>query len=276
MLMEQFHASERQACALVGLSRTVWRYYPQERDDEEPLRAEIIRLACMYGRYGYRMVAGLMRNAGWQLATPDRVRRIWREEGLKVPGQQKPRGRLWFNDGSCLRLRPEHRNHVWSYDFVLIRDAYGRKIRMLTMIDEFSRTCLDIHCARHIGADEVITQLANAMIVHGIPEYIRSDNGPEFVANRLRKWLADIGVKTAYITPGSPWENGYCESFNGTLRDNLLNGEIFYGVREAQTIVNQWVREYNTIRPHSALNYKPPAPEVGFTTSPQNLYSFMH
>jgi transposase InsO family protein len=147
---------------------------------------------------------------------------------------------------------------------------------MLTMIDEFSRTCLNIHCARRIGADEVIIQLANAMIVHGIPEYIRSDNGPEFVANRLREWLADIGVKTAYITPGSPWENGYCESFNGTLRDNLLNGEIFCGVREAQTIVNQWVREYNTIRPHSALNYKPPAPEVSFTTSPQNLYSFMH
>ncbi|UJP04430.1 MAG: DDE-type integrase/transposase/recombinase [Nitrosomonas sp.] len=129
-----------------------------------------------------------------------------------MPDQQKPRGRFWFNDGSCLRLRPEYRNHVWSYDFVLIRDAYGRKIRMLIMIDEFSRTCLDV---RRIGANEVIAQLANAMIVHGIPEYIRSDNGPEFVAHHLRKWLADIGVITAYITPGSPWENGYCESFNG-------------------------------------------------------------
>lgn len=276
MLMERFQASERKACALVGLSRTAWRYYPQERDDEKPLRAEIIRLACMYGRYGYRMIAGLMRNRGWQSATPDRVRRICREEGLKVPDQQKPRGRLWFNDGSCLRLRPEHRNHVWSYDFVLIRDAYGRKIRMLTMIDEFSRTCLDIHCARRIGANEVIAQLANAMIVHGIPEYIRSDNGPEFVANHLRKWLADIGVKTAYITPGSPWENGYCESFNGTLRDNLLNGEIFYGVLEAQAIVDQWIREYNTIRPHSSLGYKPPAPEIIVTPSSRNLHPFIH
>ena len=146
----------------------------------------------------------------------------------------------------------------------------------LAMIDEFSRTCLDIYCARRIGASEVIAQLANAMIAHGIPEYIRSDNGPEFVANRLRTWLADIGVKTAYITPGSPWENGYCESFNGTLRNNLLNGEIFYGVQEAQAIVNQWVREYNTIRPHSSLGYKPPAPEVGFAPSPQNLHPFMH
>ena len=180
-----------------------------------------------------------------------------------------------LNDGSCLRLRPEHRNHVWSYDFVLIRDAYGRKIRMLTMIDEFSRTCLDIYCARRIGVSEVIAQLANAMIAHGIPQYIRSDNGPELKAIACT-WLTDSGVKTAYITRGSPWENVYCESFNGTLRDNLLNGEIFYGVQQAQAIVNQWVREYNTIRPHSSLGYKPPAPEVVFAPSSQNLHHFMH
>ena len=148
-------------------------------------------------------------------------------------------------------------------------------IRMLTMIDEFSRTCLDIYCARRIGASEVIAQLANAMIAHGIPQYIRSDNGLELKAIACT-WLTDSGVKTACITRGSPWENGCCESFNGTLRDNLLNGEIFYGVREAQAIVNQWVREYNTISPHSSLGYKPPAPEVSFTPSPQNLYSFMH
>jgi putative transposase len=225
MLIERYRASERKACDLVGLSRTAWRYQPLVRDDEAPFRAEIIRLACTYGRYGYRMIAGLMRNAGWQQATQERVRRIWKEEGLKVPDKQHPRGRLWLNDGSCLRLRPEHRNHVWSYDFVLIRDINGRKIRMLTMIDEYSRTCLVVHCARRIGADEVIEQLANAMIVHGMPEHIRSDNGPEFIANRLRDWLAHVGVKTAYIEPGSPWENGYCESFNGTLRNELLDGE---------------------------------------------------
>ena len=260
----------------MGLSRTVWRYQPLICDDEVPFRAEVIRLACMYGRYGYRMIAGLMRNAGWLQATPDRVRRIWREEGLKVPSQQKPRGRLWLNDGSCLRLRPEYRNHVWSYDFVLIRDAYGRKVRMLTMIDEFSRTCLTVHCARHIGANEVIEQLAHAMVLYGIPKHIRSDNGPEFVANRLRQWLTAIGVKTAYIEPGSPWENGYCESFNGTLRDNLLNGEIFYGVKEAQVIVNQWVRHYNTVRPHSALGYRPPAPEVRVPQTIENLHPALH
>jgi putative transposase len=276
MLIKRFQTSERLACALVGLSRTAWRYQPLTQDDEVPFRAEVIRLACMYGRYGYRMIAGLMRNAGWQQATVERVRRIWRQAGLKVPTEQKPRGRLWLNDGSCLRLRPERRNHVWSYDFVLIRDAYGRKIRMLTMIDEFSRTCLTVHCARHIGANEVIEQLANAMIVHGIPEHVRSDNGPEFVANRLRAWLAHVGVKTAYIEPGSPWENGYCESFNGTLRDNLLNGEIFYGIREAQAVVNKWVDHYNRVRPHSALGYKPPAPEIQIRTPSSPNPSTMH
>jgi len=276
MLIERYRASERKACDLVGLSRTAWRYQPLVRDDKAPFRAEIIRLACTYGRYGYRMIAGLMRNAGWQQATQDRVRRIWKEEGLKVPDKQHPRGRLWLNDGSCLRLRPEHRNHVWSYDFVLIRDINGRKIRMLTMIDEYSRTCLVVHCARRIGADEVIEQLANAMIVHGMPEHIRSDNGPEFIANRLRDWLAHVGVKTAYIEPGSPWENGYCESFNGTLRDELLDGEIFYGLKEAQALVNQWVRHYNTTRPHSSLGYKPPAPEAIVRIPIQNLQPMIH
>ncbi len=276
MLMERYSTSERKACALVGLSRSSWRYESPSREEEAPFRAEVIRLASQYGRYGYRMIAGLMRNGGWLLATPDRVRRIWREEGLKVPEKQPARGRLWLNDGSCLRLRPTHAHHVWSVDFVLIRDAYGGKIRMLTMIDEYSRTCLAIHCARRIGADEVIEQLAQAMINHGIPEYIRSDNGPEFIAHRLRHWLERVGIKTAYITPGSPWENGYCESFNGTLRNELLNGDIFYGVREAQVLVNQWVRHYNTTRPHSALGYKPPAPEVKWPTVTQILQNTMH
>lgn len=221
MLIQKYSTSERLACELVGLSRAAYRYMPLPRDDEEPLRAEVIRMAGTYGRYGYRFIASMMRSAGWGQATTSKVARIWREEGLKIPQKQPPRGRLWLNDGSCMRLRANHPNHVWSYDFVFIRDAYGRKIRMLTMIDEFSRKCLTIHCARRIGSIQVIEQLANAMITHGIPEYIRSDNGPEFIAKELRKWLSGIGVKTAYITPGSPWENGFCESFNGTFRDNF-------------------------------------------------------
>jgi len=260
--MDGYLVSERFACSLVGLSRAAYRYMPLPREDEEPLRAEVIRMASTYGRYGYRFIAGMMRNAGWGQATTSRVARIWREEGLKIPQKQHPRGRLWLNDGSCIRLRANCPNHVWSYDFVFIRDAYGGKIRMLTMIDEFSRKCLTIHCARRIGSIQVIEQLANAMIVHGIPQYIRSDNGPEFIAKELRSWLAGIGVKTAYIAPGSPWENGFCESFNGTFRDNLLDGEIFYSLKEAQIIVGEWVKHYNHVRPHSALGYRPPAPQA--------------
>jgi len=262
MLIDRYQISERSACGLVGLSRTTWRHLPIPRDDETPMRAEVIRLARAYGRYGYRTITSLMRNAGWLSVTSAKVARIWREEGLKVPQKQPPRGRLWLNDGSCMRLRATHPNHVWSYDFVFIRDAYGGKIRMLTMIDEFSRRCLTIHCARRIGSIQVIEQLANAMVVHGIPEYIRSDNGPEFIAKDLRKWLSGIGVQTAYIEPGSPWENGFCESFNGTFRDNLLNGELFYSIKEARVVVGEWVKHYNHVRPHSALGYRPPAPQT--------------
>ena len=262
MLIDRYQISERSACGLVGLSRTTWRHLPIPRDDETPMRAEVIRLASAYGRYGYRTITSLMRNAGWLSVTSAKVARIWREEGLKVPQKQPPRGRLWLNDGSCMRLRATHPNHVWSYDFVFIRDAYGGKIRMLTMIDEFSRRCLTIHCARRIGSIQVIEQLANAMVVHGIPEYIRSDNGPEFIAKDLRKWLSGIGVQTAYIEPGSPWENGFCESFNGTFRDNLLNGELFYSIKEARVVVGEWVKHYNHVRPNSSLGYRPPAPQI--------------
>jgi len=262
MLQECFAVSERRACAVLGVSRSAYRYEALPRDDEGPLRAEVIRLATCYGRYGYRMVAALMRNAGWIQASTDRVQRIWGEEGLKVPKDQPKRGRLWLADGSCVRLRPEHMNHVWSYDFVTVIDAAGRRLRMLTLIDEFTRECLAIHCARSIGADQVIEVLADVMIARGVPQHIRSDNGPEFVAKALRAWLEGLEIKPLYIEPGSPWENGYCESFNGTLRDELLNGELFYGLNELRVIVGQWVRHYNTERPHSSLGYRPPAPQA--------------
>ena len=197
--------------------------------------------------------------AGWTVGK-DRVERIWRREGLKVPQKQKPRGRLWLNDGSCVRLRPEHPNHVWSYDFVSTFTHDGRTVRMLNLIDEYTRECLAIHVRRRINSNKVIDVLADAMIEHGIPEYIRSDNGPEFVAKELRKWLARTGAATLYIEPGSPWENGYCESFNSKLRDEFLNGEIFYSLKEAQVLAERWRIYYNTERPHSSLGYRPPAP----------------
>jgi putative transposase len=190
------------------------------------------------------------------------VERIWREEGLKVPQKQPKRGRLWLNDGSCVRLRPTHRNHVWSYDFVAERTHDGRPIKILTVIDEYSRECLAIVVERRLQSDDVLNCLTELFVKHGPPEHIRSDNGPEFTAKVVRQWLKRLGVQTLFIAPGSPWENGYIESFNGKFRNELLNGEIFYTLKEAQVLVEEWRHEYNTFRPHSSLKYRPPAPEA--------------
>jgi transposase InsO family protein len=224
-------------------------------------------LAREYGRYGYRRVTALLRREGWQV-NHKRVERIWRQEGLKVPQKQPKRRRLWLTDGSCVRLRPTHRNHVWSYDFMAARTHDGRPIKILTVIDEYTRECLAIVVARSIKSDDVLHCLTELFVERGAPEHIRSDNGPEFTAKAVREWLGRIGVKTLYIEPGSPWENGYNESFNGKLRDELLNGEIFYTLREAQVMVERWRQIYNTFRPHSSLNYRPPAPEAIQTPDP--------
>jgi transposase InsO family protein len=259
--VEKYHLSERHACRIVGQPRGTQRYSVILRADEDALTQAIIALAAQYGRYGYRRITSLLQEAGWSVGV-DRVLRIWRREGLKVPSKQRPRSRLWLNDGSCVRLRPERRNHVWSYDFVEAQTHDGRKVRLMTLIDEFTRECLAIRVARRINGMGVIESMADAMIVHGVPEHIRSDNGPEMTAKIVRNWLANVGAKTLYIEPGSPWENGYCESFNGKLRDELLNGEIFYSLKEARVVIAQWRNHYNTIRPHSALGYRPPAPQA--------------
>ena len=230
-------------------------------NDEEPLVARIVELASQYGRYGYRRITGLLRLEGWQV-NHKRVERIWRREGLKVPKKQPKRSRLWFNDGSCVRLRPERRNHVWSYDFVMARTSNGRPLRMLNIIDEYTRECLCIRVARKITAQDVLEELFDLIVEKGPPEYIRSDNGPEFTAKAVREWLSKIGVQTLFIEPGSPWENGYIESFNGKFRDELLNGEIFTTLLEARVLIENWRREYNHIRPHSSLGYRPPAPQT--------------
>ena len=256
---QEYGLSERHACRLLGQWRGTQRYRPLRRTEEDALTRAIIALATQYGRYGYRRITALLQSAGWQVGK-DRVQRIWRREGLKVPQRQPKRGRLWLNDGSCVRLRPERANHVWSYDFVSARTHDGRTLRLLTLIDEYTRECLAIRVARRLGSAEVLETLADVMLWHGIPEYIRSDNGPEFIAKELRQWLAKLGTGTLYIEPGSPWENGYCESFNGKLRDECLNGEIFYSLKEAQIVIEWWRIEYNTRRPHSALGYRPPAP----------------
>ena len=253
--------SERHACIVLGQHRSTQRKPPIEPDDEAALTADIIALAKQYGRYGYRRITALLRTAGWAV-NKKRVERIWRREGLKVPAKQPKRGRLWLNDGSCIRLRPERRDHVWAYDFVEDRTHDGRKFRMLCIVDEFTRESLAIRVARKLKALDVIDALSDLFILRGIPAHIRSDNGPEFVAAAVRGWIAAVGARTAYIEPGSPWENGYVESFNGKLRDELLNGEIFYSLKEAQIMIETWRRHYNAVRPHSSLGYRPPAPEV--------------
>lgn len=196
---------------------------------------------------------------GWRV-NHKRVERIWRQEGLKVPARQKKRRRLYMNDGSCIRLRPLWKNHVWSYDFVADRLADGRKIRFLTIVDEYARENLALHVDYRLGADDVMEVLKDLFITHGVPDYIRSDNGSEFTAKAIRKWLKDMKVQTLYIEPGSPWENGYNESFNGRFRDEFLNREVFHSLEEAKALTAQWRWLYNHIRPHTSLGYKPPAP----------------
>ena len=260
--------SERKACKAIGQTRSTQRRIPSPPDDEESLTADIIALATQFGRYGYRRITALIRALGWQV-NHKRVERIWRREGLKVPRKQPKRGRLWLNDGSCIRLRPEHPNHVWAYDFVACRTHDGRAVRLLIVIDEFTRKCLAIRAARRIRSDDVIHLLTELFILDGVPEYIRSDNGPELTAAAVREWLSRLGTKPLFIEPGSPWENGYCESFNGKLRDELLDREIFYTAKEAEVLIEEWRQTYNTIRPHSALGYRPPVPEA--TTLPGRI-----
>ena len=259
--MKILRVSERKACRVLGQARSTQRINEKKRADEEALTNEIIKLTKDYGRYGYRRITALLKNKGWKV-NHKRVERIWRTEGLKVPQKQPKRKRLWLNDGSCIRLKPEYKNHVWSYDFVFERTSDGKAMRMLNIIDEYTRECLAIHVERQIKSSEVLYKLSELFITHGVPDYIRSDNGSEFTTIVLRKWLRRIGVKTAYIEPGSPWENGYIESFNGKLRDELLNGEIFDTILEAKVLTERWRQEYNKIRPHSSLNFLPPVPEV--------------
>ncbi len=260
-MRQELGVSERRACQVIGQHRSTQRKPPKNDEQEKRLTADIVELARQYGRYGYRRVHALLLQAGWDVSLSV-VERIWRREGLKVPARQPKRKRLWLNDGSCIRLRPEFAGHVWSYDFVEDRTHNGRKFRMLNIVDEYSKECLAIVPQRRFPSEDVLAVLADHFIERGPPFHIRSDNGPEFIARALRKWLGKIGVRTLYIEPGSPWENGYIESFNARLRDELLNGEIFYTLGEARIITAIWREHYNKVRPHSTLGYRPPAPEA--------------
>jgi len=256
-----FHVSERRACRVIRIARSSQRYPVRSGSVDRPLTKRMVALATRYGRYGYRRITALLRREGWRV-NHKRVERIWRREGLKVPPRQPKRGRLWLNDGSCVRLRPEYPQHVWSYDFMRECTHNGRPFRILNVIDEYTRECLATRVARNLKVEDVQECLTELFCQRGVPLHLRSDNGPEFTARQIRRWLHELGASTLFIEPGSPWENGYVESFNGRMRDELLNGEIFYTLEEAQVLIERWRKEYNQVRPHSALRYRPPAPET--------------
>jgi transposase InsO family protein len=256
-----FDISQRRACQVIHQPRATQRYERVLKNDEPVLVRRMVELTKQYGRYGYRRVTALLQSEGFRV-NHKRIERLWRREGLKVPQKQPKRKRLWLNDGSCVRLRPRYKNHVWSYDFVYDRTHNGKAIRMLTIIDEHTRKCMAIEVARKLNSQNVMDVLSQLFIENGTPQYIRSDNGPEFIAKRLRWWLKRHRINTLFIEPGSPWENGYIESFNGKLRDELLKREVFDTLFEAQVLIERWRQEYNTVRPHSSLGYRPPAPET--------------
>lgn len=203
-MVEALGVSERQACRVIGQHRPTQRKPHTPRADEDAPTAAIIALAERFGRYGYRRITARLNAGGWHVSA-SRVYRIWRREGRKVPQKQPKRGRLWLNDGSCIRLRPQHKGHVWSYDFVQDRTHDGKVFRMLCVVDEHTRECLAIRAERKLNSRDVIDTLGELFVGHGPSEHIRSDNGPEFIAIALREWLGKLNVKTLYIEPGSPW-----------------------------------------------------------------------
>ena len=229
--------------------------------EEDALRLALVRLAKQYGRYGYRKIAQLLRIEGWHV-NHKKVERLWREEGLQLPNRHKKRKRLYHKDSSIIRLRPTHPNHIWSIDFVHDKLSNGRSYKMLTVLDEYTRQALCVTVRTKMGSAEVLEALYPLLLQHGKPAYLRSDNGPEFIAAPLQEWLVRVGIKPIQIYPGSPWENDYNERFNGTLRNEVLSAEWFATTKQAQIVINQWLRQYNHVRPHQALNMRPPVPET--------------
>jgi len=250
--------SERRACKVIGQPRMTQRYKTKQPNKDKALTAEIKKLANRHKRYGYRMITAKLRQDNWPV-NHKRVQRIWQKEGLQVPYRRKFKKAKGSSDNSCSVKKAEYPNHVWTYDFMSDQMENGNRLKLLTVLDEFTRESLVIKVDRSIRAKDVISVLEYLLLVRRAPKFIRSDNGPEFIANAIRKWLKQKHVETLYIEPGSPWENGYIESFNGKLRDEILNREVFYSAKEAEVIVEDWRLDYNNHRPHSSLGYMTPA-----------------
>jgi putative transposase len=257
-VQQRFAISERRACRALDLPRSSHRYAAVKKEGEQALVQRMKELSRKNPRYGHRRVHVLLRREGWRV-NRKRVQRLWRLEGLRVPRNQRKRSRLGGSENGCVRHRAEYKNHVWSYDFTMDQTAEGKRLKLMPVVDEFTRECHAIEVERSITAEDVISTLSYLFQVHGEPEFIRSDNGPEFLASAVQKWLASSGVKTLFIAPGSPWENAYAESFNGKLEDELLGGEIFHTLLEAKVLIEEYRVSYNHERPHSSLGYKTPA-----------------
>ena len=248
--------SERSACQLVGISRSSARYQPKEQSEEAAFRRRVRKLANRHPNYGYRRIIAVLRREGSHV-NHKRVQRIWKAEGLQLP-RRKPRKRRYGPKGEVIH-KAQYRNHVWSYDFLEDRTQNGRRLRILAVIDEFTRECLALLVDRSITSEKVVSLLDWLFLAYGAPQHLRSDNGPEFVARKVQDWLAERNCQTLYITPGSPWENAYIESFIGKFRKECLDRYLFFNLRETQTIIEDWRDEYNYYRPHSALGYMAPA-----------------
>ena len=256
-LRSEFAVSERRACRLVGQNRSTQRYVLEIPEDEPVILVRMKELVRTHPRYGYRRIWALLRREGFKV-NRKRIYRLWKREGYKVPQVQHKKRRLGTSENGCARFRPEYPNHIWAWDFIFDRDERCRSLKWLTVIDEFTRECLELLPARHLTSLDVIDRLIVLMNHKGVPAHIRSDNGPEFIAKAIRNWLTRAGVGTLYVEPGAPWENGYAEAFQSRLRDELLNAESFANLREAQALARIWKRDYNEERPHSSLGYLTP------------------
>jgi len=256
-LQEKFDASERRACEVVAQPRSTQRYTGQPRDNEGKLVARMLELVRQRPRFGYRRIAALLRAEGWAVNVK-RVYRLWRREGLKVPRKTRKRRGLGTSDNACHVRRAEHKDHVWTWDFVFDRTSSGTTLKWLSIVDEYTRECLALKVARSITSEDVIDTLAELFAMRGVPQCVRSDNGPEFIAQAIQQWFAKTGVTWLYIAPGAPWENGYAESFQSRLRDEFLNMHEFADLREARPLTASWREDYNHCRPHSSLGYQTP------------------
>jgi putative transposase len=260
-LRDTFGVSERRACRVLGQPRSTQRQKPKTKEEEERLVMRMLELVRLHPRYGYRRIWALLRREGWRV-NRKLIWRLWRQQGLKVPRKQRKKRRLGCSANSCVRRPAEHKGHVWAWDFLHDRTADGRALKWFTLVDEYTRECLALEVRRGMTAQAVNAVLAEVVRQRGAPAHIRSDNGPEFIARAIRSWMAAAGLETLYIEPGAPWENGYAESFNSKVRDELLNAEEFASLLEAQVLGKAWKEEYNHVRPHSSLAYRTPA-EVG-------------